>query len=727
MPIKTQKIQPKLAIIKFGDKSFNKEISKTLQEYTLVKAGRTENLGIDSYTSVRDGVTRLDYEKFRTAESIPTKPNEIIKVCRDVYRKVGLIRNILDLMADFGSQGITLNHPSRSVQRFFRGWFKKVDGARISERFLNLLYREGISVIKRTMGKVSDKMEKVLRSYGKLMPDQSFDDDRLETINTNIPIRYNFLNPLTLVPIAQEISQFVGKYAYAIKISQQIRDIVIRPKNTIEQNFITMMPKEFVKAIKDGVQEIPLDMSKLCVYHYKKDDWQTNGDPIIYAVLNDVFLLEKMKLADLCALDGAISQIRLWQLGDLEHEIFPTDAAASRLNEILLSNTGGGAFDIIWGPDLKLQPYETNVHQFLGKAKYEPVLDSIYAGLGIPPTLTGAATGAGFTNNYISLKTLVQRLEYGRMLLTQFWDQEINLVCQAMHFRQPAKVEFDRMILSDEAAEKALLIQLVDRDAISIETLLERFGEQPEFEELRIKKENEARESKDIAMKAGPYHQAQQTYELMKIALTKGLVTPEQAGIEIPVELQGQKTPFQMDLKAKTAQAKAAAEKMKGVVGQGRPKNSKDSKKRKTKTVKPVGGKVSRSSIDIEDTAAFMTTMMWAKGAYDSISSFILPAYLKSLNKKTARELSDNELKQIENIKFLVLSNLQPYCEINKKQINIAISSTNNIPLNYSNMYGHLYKFFVQQNNREPNLNELRNIEIYTYSIINSNKEFLDG
>ena len=46
----------------------------------------------------------------------------------------------------------------------------------------------------------------------------------------------------------------------------------------------------------------------------------------------------------------------------------------------------------------------------LGSEKYTSVLNSIYAGLGVPPTLTGMATnGGGFTNNFISLKTLVER------------------------------------------------------------------------------------------------------------------------------------------------------------------------------------------------------------------------------------------------------------------------------------------------------------------------------
>ena len=190
---------------------------------------------------------------------------------------------------------------------------------------------------------------------------------------------------------------------------------------------------------------------------------------MIYAIMDDINIIEKLKLADLAALDGAISNIRIFKLGNLEHKIAPTKAAAAKLSNILQNNVGGGTMDLIWGPDIELLESKTNVHQFLGEAKYTPHLNSVYAGLGIPPTLTGTYGAAGTTNNFISLKTLTQRLEYGRQVLVQFWQKEIEMLQKAMGFRYPAKIEFDRMDLSNEEAEKALLIQLADRNLVSEE------------------------------------------------------------------------------------------------------------------------------------------------------------------------------------------------------------------------------------------------------------------
>ena len=194
-------------------------------------------------------------------------------------------------------------------------------------------------------------------------------------------------------------------------------------------------------------------------------------------------MLEKMRLADLSALDGAISNIRLWTLGSLDHKILPTRDGVNKLRNILASNVGGGTMELVWGPDLKYTESNSQVYKFLGSEKYQSVLNSIYAGLGVPPTLTGiASNGGGFNNNFISLKTLVELLQYGRDQLTKFWTKELELVRRSMGFRKPAHIIYDQMILSDEAAEKNLLIQLADRSIISHETILDRFKEIPDVD-----------------------------------------------------------------------------------------------------------------------------------------------------------------------------------------------------------------------------------------------------
>jgi hypothetical protein len=146
-----------------------------------------------------------------------------------------------------------------------------------------------------------------------------------------------------------------------------------------------------------------------------------------------------------------------------------------------------------------------------------------------------ATNGGGFTNNFISLKTLVERLQYGRDLLVKFWEKEIEIVRKAMGFRHKAHIKFDQMSLSDEASEKNLLIQLADRDIISQETLLQRFKEIPQIEHIRLQREVEDRNDDKNPKKAGPYHTPQHKENLEKIALQSGQVLPQDVGIKTSV------------------------------------------------------------------------------------------------------------------------------------------------------------------------------------------------
>jgi len=504
---------------------------------------------------------------------------------------------------------------------------------------------------------------------------------------------------------------------------------VNNPRNAAEVKLVEMLPNDIKEAIQRGDTEIPLDPDKIVVSFYKKDDWESWADPMTYAIMDDIILLEKMKLADLAALDGAISQVRIWKLGHIneahpEMSIFPTDVAIERLSEILLSNPGGGAFDIIWGPELSVEEYKTNVHQFLGEEKYKPVWNSIYAGLGVPPSLTGAANASGMTNNFISLKTLVQRLEYGRAALREFWEQEIELVRQAMGFQKGAKIVFDNMVLSDEAAEKALMIQLVDRDVISTETLVERFGELPEFEEIKIRHENRRRKQGMMSPKTGQWHTPEKMFEFMKLALQRGYIAPEQTGMaeEYPEEFMDVDSPFEQQLKMeKTASMKSGPttqQTKKGKSGEGRPKNTKDSKKRKARTPKPTSA---------SSTAAYLTSIMWARTAQAQISDMVTPIVLQHFGKKSVRALSSEQFKESERVKFAVLCHTEAYDAITVDHVRDVLTQAQAVPAQYSNMYDALYGKVVAKRQSEPSVDDTRMIQVTAYAALNCDEEQIYG
>lgn len=646
-------------------------------------------LDIEPNISVRPEYRKDDYYGFRPSEDTSRGTKHTIAQSMRAYDTVGIIKNIIDLMGDFGSQGITLYHPNAKVEKFYRAWWHKVQGAERSERFLNLLYRTGNTVVHKRYGNITRRSQNDMAKGG---------DIKLKPIKTNfreIPLKYDFLNPMVL-EIDNVYTNFsTDKPQFKMKISSSIKKSYRDAKNNGRK---LNLPKQIQKALDSGNDFITFDSSSVDAFYYKKDDWQAWANPMTSAILDDIVMLEKMKLADMSALDGAISNVRLWTLGDLEHKILPNKAAIDKLRNILASNVGGGTMDLVWGPELKYQESSSQIYKFLGMEKYNPVLNSIYAGLGIPPTLTGLAGqggGGGFTNNFVSLKTLIERLEYGRDLLKQFWTAEIKYVQKAMGFNFPADIHFDNMILSDEASEKKLLMDLADRDVISTETLRERFNENNNIENVRIKGETKQRENKMMPLKTGPYHNGDIENEYKKIALQRG-----QIGINDVTDVEA--NPVVLPSEESNKEEKSKSPNPDG----GRPKFSKDQGPRKQKRVLP------KSS----PTLASLT--IWTTHAQESISKVINSSVLQACEKQTLRQLSKAQLEDLEKLKFNILCKIEPHSEINDDIILAKVADQEDIDQEFSALKDKSYNEFISYNKRDPNIEEIRQIHNLSYSLV---------
>ena len=605
--------------------------SDSMESYEGISKGyHRDFLDIEPNRSVRPQFGRNDYNAFRPNEATPRKQKRAIKLCMDAYEKVGIVRNVIDLMGDFGCQGINIVHENKSVEKFFKQWFKKVDGKERSERFLNNLYKTGQVFVYRSYANITPEIKKYMRSMA--------NDIRLElpvTLENVVPWRYNFFNPLNLDMKNGSINLFLGRKNYELSTNTFFDNF---KDGSVPAKIMETLPPNVKNAIKSGQRKIELDPDRLSVHYYKKDDWQQWAYPLTYAILDDIIMLEKMKLADLSALDGAISNIRLWTVGSLDHKILPNKAVINKLRNILASNVGGGTMELVWGPELSYTESNSQVYKFLGSEKYQSVLNSIYAGLGVPPTLTGiAGQSGGFTNNFISLKTLVERLQYGRDQLTKFWEKEIEFVRKSMGFRKSAHVVYDQMSLSDESSEKQLLIQLADRDIISHETVLERFKEIPVVEKVRLNREGGDREAEKIPPKASPFHNANQKLDIEKMEK-------------------------QTELNEKRKEKEATKPQQQMTNEEGRPLFKMDEEPRKQRVDTP------------KSKPGVAELFVWATGALEEVS-ILSQGYMQSKGKTDMRQLTRDESQELENLKLYAFLNLDPLSKVTPTSIHKAISS----------------------------------------------------
>ena len=409
-----------------------------------------------------------------------------------------------------------------------------------------------------------------------------------------------------------------------------------------------------------------------------------------------------MKLADLAALDGAISTIRLWRIGSLDHKIIPKRDVINKLRNILASNTGGGTMDLVWGPELDFKESESQVYKFLGNEKYQPVLASIYAGLGIPPTLTGAGgASGGYTNNYVSLKMLIERLEYGRQVLRQFWSKEIEIVQKAMGFKLPAQIRFDSIILSDESAAKQLLINLADRDIISNETILERFGEMPDIEKVRVRREEQSRRN-DVAtpMKSSPYHNPNVRNDIAKILVTKDSLGDEFYLDELDLPKTDPPLPPAPKIGGGGQSGSDPAPPKSNPQG-GRPLSKKDAVKRKQKVVLPKTG---------EGAAT-----LWAYNIQKAIADEVTPMMLSFYEKKNVRSLTKAEFDQLEYLKLCLLTGIEPFIELSPDIIKGLIEMNHKPSQAFISKVGDELDNFVYLNTRKPTVDEMKYIYASVY------------
>lgn len=577
--------------------------------------------------SVKSSFTRADYEHFRESTGEKSR-SSTVNLCQEAYNKVGIIKNVIDLMSDFGSKGIRIRHSDPKIDKFCQKWFQKVNGPERTERFFSSLYKSGAVVIYKKNGRAENS---ITSKY--------------------IPIEYTFLNPAVIEVDGEDKGIVPSSFKYKIKYS----------KNTlrlIEEGRIQSVIPEDLQKYKTGSTNLPSD--KISVYNYKKDDWAFWGNSIIYALLDDLKVLEKLKLSDIAALDGAISSVRLWTVGKItdspQTTILPTKPMLQKLAKMIANGVGGGSMDLVFGPEVDFKESSTDIYKFLGEDKYKPTLDSIYDGLGIPSPLRSSNRDNN-AGNIISLKTLIERLHYGRMLVIDFWTKELRKIFNILGFKtdEDPVIDFDYMVLTDEAAEKKLLLDMVDRDIIDFETVRERFNLIPSITKRNLNKEISERGTKE-PVKAGPFHNANVMDDMKKSLLQSGSVLPSEIGLKVDVDDKEVQKRMKSNQKSQTKKPSSLGNKPFSDTP-GRPRNLTETKKRQKKS----------------------SAIVWASNAQKEISDIYTPIVLEIYNKKNVRSLSVQETNNLEKAKAKILLSLEPFSQINEESISKAISKKTDI------------------------------------------------
>ncbi len=675
---------------------------KSITDYTLPATSHTVH-GIASRTiaadvNLRAGYNRHDYDTQRPNDKLPTEHAEIIMGCQAVYRKIGMVRNIIDLMTDFAAEGLELQHTTKTQEKFYREWARRVDLQGRAHDFMKLLMRDANVIVRRKNALISKPVMKemtkgrigaidVIDETKVADPPEKLKTTKKKTNRNEIPWKYTFLSPVVIEKIGGEVGRFFGSDALGMRIPLSLRNAIKRPKTDAEKKFVSQLPPEVVYAAKKSGTLIALDMNKIYVDYYKKDDWEDWGTPFLYGVLEDVMFKEKMRLADMAALDGVINVIRLWKLGKSDQQVLPAPALVDRLIGILQDNTGGGVMDLVWDDMIDLQIEYPPTDKILGAEKYQGVNADIVRGLGIPDSLVGGAD-LGTRNAqsaFVQLKTLVERLEYVRSRAIRWMEGELRLVADAMGFKKIPAINFGIMSLRDEAAEKQLVIQLLDRGIISSEKASETFGTNYMIELERMKSEQDIREEHPgVLEKAGPYYRPFSVLEKQT---------------ELAIQIEKVKKGFHRDSQfPKNSDDNGGGDnpsgdqpKDDGNNSPGRPPSTKDTNPRDERTPK---------------TESMLYVI--ADGFIDQIDQLFDESYLQQHKIKNMRSLTKAQRTELERAKRGILSVLRPGDVISKNFILGKLNNANKNVHYMENVFSKLVNNFTISMDRIPFTREYR-------------------
>lgn len=434
-----------------------------------------------------------------------SKIKERIAACREAYENSGIIGNAVDLMIDFALEGFSIIHENKAIQRFYWRWANQVGLGQVLGQILKSYFIDGNVPVLEFKGQIASKE---VNKFKKVTADSANAQKFFTNFDTPkkrvIPYRYSVLDILEL---NIDGSELLGNLAYQYRVSTENKNILKEGASTEAATRLreALGDETFNKLAETG--KLDIDPSRISLLYYKKDSFKRWSNPMLWRIIDDLKFKKLLRDMDVSVTESVINALVIIKLGNTIEGYPPTKEMFEKLANLLATPSKSQYF--IWNDLIDIQSDYPPIEKILGAEKYEQVDNDIRSGLGISEVLLNGA-GENFSNSFLSVKTLLERLEGARMQILDWLQMQMRNVAIAMDFRKPAWVKMRHMSLTDEEAEKRMMIELVDRGMISYRTCVERFGENPDIEIQRMKDEDIFRRKNEkkfpyVLIKTGKY------------------------------------------------------------------------------------------------------------------------------------------------------------------------------------------------------------------------------
>jgi len=481
--------------------------------------------------------------------------HQVIAMCTMAYLGYGVVSNIIDLYADFATEGINIYHPDKSVRNFYKAWAKKVClKERVHSMFINL-FISGNTFVHRRWARLSDadkrnmkrsdasvvvndelfmKLKTTDRAVGKsdddfvdwflgkkeslvssqqtsAAPKTPKEEHQPENKKKRIPWGYTFLNPLQMEVRGSRVQ---GSNYWVMTLDK--KDTLELARGMGLKSFVDIgkteinLPKEFVNRVSKYqgpggayAAEVKLDREELSVVQRPgKFDWFAWGVPFVFPALRALSFKDCLRNMEAKACQSVMNALYLFKLGALKDGFPAEDEHFERFSDMLQMPANVGY--VIWNDLIEGEVLQPDVAGIFDPKKHESADRDILQALGVPDVLLGGK-GGNFSNSFIAVAGVLEKLESYREEVREWLMGEVKVIADAMGFRKLPEIKFERTTLRDEKARHAFLLALYDRNVLSADNLLDELDTDIDTQEAKKKEEKDLTKKGGLMERKGPF------------------------------------------------------------------------------------------------------------------------------------------------------------------------------------------------------------------------------
>ena len=382
---------------------------------------------------------------------------DIVGYSKYCYRKYGLIMRTINMMRDFGANGVRLSYPQKNqkVKDVIKAYRKQINEKQLIRDFILELALTGN-----------------LACY-----------DRGKRVDI-YPI-----HKIDVVPLIEN-----GKQLIAYKIDQTSFSLISYGKE-YDDKIKSAYPDEINQAKQNGKDLAVLNSEFAYFAKINSSRYESYGISVILPAFEDLAHKNLLKQAERASANDVIDRIMMIKIGDADNK--PTKALIDGYTQLFDNVKGSVRFTVPYYVDAKYVEPETNA---FGNDKFIEVDTDILNTLGISLSLLRGTDGSNYADgilNFTGLRKTIDNIREPILdILHGLYRKELER--NGMNPDLAPIPTFDEVVI-DKEAKVALMMELFQNAGLPYQVLYEEAGF--DFDHIKLIREGENDENMDETFK----------------------------------------------------------------------------------------------------------------------------------------------------------------------------------------------------------------------------------